>query len=96
MRDVTLLDTEHKVSISIDNETQEIDIKQIKKLYTYIDLNESLNTALENDIVLDAYIYCSNEPPTTINEDTEVNEENVTHRDIIDSDGTVMVTILWR
>ena len=57
IEEIEFLDSDNKVSITIDNETQTIPIKTIKKLSTYIELNQSLDTALNNNIEVDAYIY---------------------------------------
>ncbi len=77
IENIDFIDTDNKVTVTIDNETQELPIKAINRLPIYIDLNQSLNTALENNIQLDASIYyINNETPTKL-----------------DTDGVVTVTI---
>lgn len=91
---ITFQDTDEKVFVTIDNETQDFEIKKIKKLPTYIDLDQSLNTALENNIELRASIYYIEEKEET--ETIEYIMENTDRNDVnpkINIDGTVTVTI---
>ena len=57
IEEIDFQDTDNKVFITIDNETKDFPIKKINRLPTYIDLEQSLNTALENNIELKASIY---------------------------------------
>ena len=50
LEEIDFQDSGNQVSVTIDNETQSLPIKKINKLSTYIGLNQSLNTALENNI----------------------------------------------
>ena len=89
LEEIDFQDTNNKVSITIDNETQELPIKKINRLSTYIDLDESLNTALENNIELRASLYY-------IKKNSVVNDESTEEIDPdtkLNIDGTVTVTI---
>ena len=80
IEEIDFQDTDNRVSVTIDNETQRFSIKKINRLSTYIDLEQSLNTALENNIELKASIYYIRR-----------NNENETIK--LNSDGTVTITI---
>ena len=96
IEEIEFYDTNHKVSVTIDNETKDLPIKEIKKLPTYIGVNQSLNTALNNNIDLDATIYyAKNISDTVDNDDTVSRQLTLTGPDIAqlnkDSDFTVLV-----
>lgn len=78
IEDIEFLDTDEKISVTIDNETQDIPIQKIKKFRTYIGLNKTLNTALHNDIVLDASIYYGKDIEDNDIEDTDFYSRDVT------------------
>ncbi len=54
---MTMSNNNYNVSVTIDNEEQILPILEIDKKSTYISLNNSLNTALNNDIKLNAEIF---------------------------------------
>lgn len=101
IEEIDFQDTNNKVSVTIDNETQSLPIKKINKLPTYIDLNKSLNTALENNIEVDALICikhsgdsnATEENPQITNPiDTQSNQTQ--HDEIhLNIDGIVTITI---
>ena len=78
IEEIDFQDSGNQVSVTIDNETQSLPIKKINKLSTYIELNQSLNTALENNIEVDAFIYYIKKTEETNIENEEINTE-VTH-----------------
>ena len=57
LENINFEDSGERVSVTIDNESIELPINKINRLPTYISLNQSLNTALENNIELNASIY---------------------------------------
>ena len=57
IEEVNFTDTDMFVNIQIDNESKELPIKEIIKLPTFIELNQSLDTAYLNDIVVDLSLY---------------------------------------
>ena len=63
-------DTGKKVNVTIDNETEQLPIKSIIKIPTFIELQKPLNTPLKEDIILDAHLcYIVNDNDTIITED---------------------------
>lgn len=96
IEDIEFLDTDEKVSVTIDNETQEIPIQKIKKFKTYIDLNQTLDTALKNNIILDASIYYRKDIEDNYVENEEFLTDDIYLSEanrIISTDGTVTITI---
>ena len=81
LEDIHFTDSGEKISITIDNETQEIPIKKFNKLPTYIELNQSLNTALESDIQLNASIFY-NKTTSQINNDENIIGDNIPDENI--------------
>lgn len=61
IEEVRFKDTDMSVNVTIDNESKELPIKEIIKLPTFIKLNQSLNTAYHDDIVVDLSLYYINE-----------------------------------
>lgn len=96
IEEIDFQDTNHKVSVTIDNETKNLPIKKINKLSTYIGLNQLLNTALNNNINLDATIYYAKHVSDEVdNSDIISRQLTLTGSDIAqlneDSDFTVLV-----
>lgn len=61
IEEVKFKDTDMSVKVQIDNENKELPIKEIIKLDTNIKLNQSLDTAYLDDIVVDATLYYIND-----------------------------------
>ena len=76
LEEIDFQDSGNQVSVTIDNETQSLPIKKINKLSTYIGLNQSLNTALENNIEVDAFIYYIKKSEEPDIENSEINTLN--------------------
>lgn len=75
IEDIEFKDTGKKVTSTIDNESKSISIKEIIKAPTFIVLNKSLDTILEEDIAVDGilcYINKDNEDVNSIKEYIEV------------------------
>lgn len=81
LEDIHFTDSGEKISITIDKEIQEIPIKKFNKLPTYIELNQSLNTALESDIQLNASIFY-NKTTSQINNDENITGDNIPNENI--------------
>lgn len=63
-------DTGKKVNVTIDNETEQLPIKSIIKIPTFIELQKPLNTPLKEDIILDAHLcYIANDNDAIVTED---------------------------
>lgn len=90
IEEIDFQDTNNKVSITIDNETKEFPIKKINRLPTYIDLEQSLNTALENNIELKASIYYIKKGTVS---NPDANESDINPDTKLNIDGAVTVTI---
>ena len=55
---INFRDTDNRVRVRIDDEeNDDLIIKEIIKLPTVIQLNQTLDTALKNDIILDASLF---------------------------------------
>lgn len=82
--EIDFQDSGNQVSVTIDKETQSLPIKKINKSPTYIGLNKSVNTALKNDIEVDAFIYCikKTEEVDTENQETDDDESQETDTEI--------------
>ena len=83
LEEIDFQDSGNQVSVTIDNETQSLPIKKINKLSTYIGLNQSLNTALENNIEVDAFIYYIKKSEEPDIENSEINTEVTQERDYL-------------
>lgn len=83
LEEIDFQDSGNQVSVTIDNETQSLPIKKINKLSTYIGLNQSLNTALENNIEVDAFIYYIKKAEEPDIENSEINTEVTQERDYL-------------
>ena len=83
LEEIDFQDSGNQVSVTIDNETQSLPIKKINKLSTYIGLNQSLNTALENNIEVDAFIYYIKKAEEPDIENNEINTEVTQERDYL-------------
>ena len=108
LEEIDFQDSGERITVTIDNESIELPINKINRLPTYIELNQSLNTALESNIQLDANIFYVKQINTNI-ENEEINTEVTEASDDnnytkyllangydsyhIDIDGTVTVTI---
>ena len=57
LEEIDFQDSGERITVTIDNESIELPINKINRLPTYIELNQSLNTALESNIKLDANIF---------------------------------------
>ena len=67
-------DNDYRVYVQIDNEKNSFEIKEIDKLSTYIELNQSSDTALEENIKVDASIYYIKKQDNTEETDIEIEE----------------------
>lgn len=94
LENITFEDSGEKVSVTIDNESIELPISKINRLPTYIELNQSLNTALENNIELNASIFYTEEHTDNI-EDEEINTE-VTEEEDEDSNTAYLVPVDYK
>ena len=108
LEEIDFQDSGERITVTIDNESIELPINKINRLPTYIELNQSLNTALESNIKLDANIFYVKQISTNI-ENEEINTEVTEASDDnnytkyllangydsyhINIDGTVTVTI---
>ena len=57
IEEVDFQDTDMSVNVKIDNENKPLPIKEINKLSTKIKLNQSLDTAYLDDIIVDLTLY---------------------------------------
>lgn len=87
MKDIKFSESDKKVYLTIDNETQTIPIYDINKKYSFIELNKLLDIVLNEDIIIDATIY------TYDKDDMENNDIEIEKANIADFDGTVNITI---
>lgn len=97
IENIQLINTDKKITVQIDNETNELPIKQIKKAPTFINLNQALNTALYDDIIIDATLcYINNSDNDDISEtsDDTTNDFHYNYYDIDAIDNTIDVTSL--
>lgn len=74
LEEIDFQDSGERITVTIDNESIELPINKINRLPTYIELNQSLNTALESNIKLDANIFYVKQINTDI-ENEEINTE---------------------
>lgn len=69
-------DTGKKVNVTIDNETEQLPIKSIIKIPTFIELQKPLNTPLKEDIILDAHLcYIVSDNDTIVTEDDMIYDD---------------------
>ena len=74
---INFRDTDNRVRVRIDDEeNDDLIIKEIIKLPTVIQLNQTLDTALKNDIILDASLFSVGEAIDTDNTQYENYLEN--------------------
>lgn len=93
---INFRDTDNRVRVRIDDEeNDDLIIKEIIKLPTVIQLNQTLDTALKNDIILDASLFSVGEAIDTDNTQYENYLEN-NYLNNFDSDGSVNITILHK
>ena len=91
---INFRDTDNRVRVRIDDEeNDDLIIKEIIKLPTVIQLNQTLDTALKNDIILDASLFSIGESIDIDNTQYENYLEN-NYLNNFDSDGSVNITIL--
>ena len=77
---INFRDTDNRVRVRIDDEeNDDLIIKEIIKLPTVIQLNHTLDTALKNDIILDASLFSVGEAIDTDNTQYENYLENNWH-----------------
>ena len=81
IEDIRFSDSNKKVYISIDNETQNIPLYQVDKLQTFFKLEQLMDTPLRENIDVDALLYY-------IPYDKGIDDANV-----VNIDGTVLITI---
>lgn len=93
---INFRDTDNRVRVRIDDEeNDDLIIKEIIKLPTVIQLNQTLDTALKNDIILDASLFSVGEAIDIDNTQYENYLEN-NYLNNFDSDGSVNITILHK
>lgn len=91
MEEIRFNDSGKKISVSIDNETQEIPIYEIDRFKTFITLNQSLNTPLKEKIIVDASLnylsYDTIEEDLSYTDNTDVNTNTIASNEtVVESD----------
>ena len=78
LNNIRLKDDEYKeIDIYIDDAKETLQIKEIDKLVTYINLNKSANTALYENIEIDALLYYHPYDEVIIHNDDSLDENGI-------------------
>lgn len=89
MEEIRFNDSGKKIRVTIDNETQEIAIQKIDKFKTFITLNQSLNTPLKENIVIDASLnylsYDTIEENLSYSNDSNISSNTTSSNETINS-----------
>lgn len=95
MEDISFNDSGKRVYITIDNQRKEIPICEIKKFTTFITLNQSMNTSLKEDIVIDASLnylpYNAQEEDLSYTDNSDIDVEYSSSTEDIEENGITTV-----